>query len=31
MKPVDAAKLDASEVRQFGLNIDLVERKYLVV
>jgi hypothetical protein len=31
MKPADAAKLDASEVRQFGLNIDLVDREYSVV
>ena len=31
MGPTDAAKLDASEVRQFGLNIDLVEKEYLVV
>jgi len=29
MKPLDAAKLDESEVRQNGLNMDLIEREYV--
>ena len=29
MEPVDAAKLDESEVRQHGLNLDLIEREYV--
>lgn len=29
MGPADAAKLDLTEVRQHGLNIDLIEREYV--
>jgi hypothetical protein len=29
MAPLDAAKLDVTEVRKYGLNLDLVEREYV--
>jgi hypothetical protein len=29
VNPLDAAKLDESEVRRYGLNIDLVEKEYV--
>ena len=30
MSAKDAAKLDESEVRRYGLNLDLVEREYFI-
>jgi len=30
VNPLDAAKLDESEVRRYGLNIDLVEKEYVI-
>ena len=29
MLPLDASKLDMTEVRKYGLNLDLVEREYV--
>jgi hypothetical protein len=29
MAPLDAAKLDMTEVRKYGLNLDLIEREYV--